>query len=432
MCRCVPLLLLALLPVAVAAPIPPGGRAEFGASGLLTRADLERVVFKSHPVKPGENVGVAPIDEDQPGKFDVAVHMPWTKLREGEPIPAYFVLKNLENTILGLDAQLELFRPRPTTQNACRISIRGQSPVTLVRGLTEGAWHCSNGALVQVPANGFYVVRGELTEMVEKGLPPGEYEVDWQYGKLRSSPVPFTVVKAEAKPVTREKHPNIGFYRLVNRSRHETDTENAGEPHKWQHTELTNAYTSGMAAALAVGQTGVYVPDLHNIPSADKYVEAQIEWKTYREGDRLAVTLRAVPPYKEVQFADVPQLYLQVNVHDGYPEWLKDNVEDEKEFPSRTLVTPVTIETRLPANWRERLKVADTVRVAVLVTSKRLQLTERAGNKHDKTQKVEDNYSGKESPPVWYGTLRTKFVELQFPPLPPNPQDVLRTFDGDQ
>ena len=52
MFRLLPLLLLALLPAAVAAPVPPGSDPpEFGASGLVTLADLQRVRFAAHEVK---------------------------------------------------------------------------------------------------------------------------------------------------------------------------------------------------------------------------------------------------------------------------------------------------------------------------------------------------------------------------------------------
>ena len=54
MLRRLPLLAFALLPAAVAAPVPPGARPEFGATGLLTRADLEKVRFDSRRLTLGK------------------------------------------------------------------------------------------------------------------------------------------------------------------------------------------------------------------------------------------------------------------------------------------------------------------------------------------------------------------------------------------
>ncbi len=58
---------------------------------------------------------------------------------------------------------------------------------------------------------------------------------------------------------------------------------------------LVARVAGAMAAALAVGPDGVYAPDVHAIPSADGMIEASLEWRPYRSGDRLAVTLRAAP-----------------------------------------------------------------------------------------------------------------------------------------
>src|SRR6187402_32937 len=103
MLRLFALLPLALLPAAVAAPVPPGGRVEFGTNGLLSRADLEKVVFDSQPFKRGDGLERAEDVEPEEGqkdvrkdqiegppranRYDVAVRMPWAKFRAGEPMP---------------------------------------------------------------------------------------------------------------------------------------------------------------------------------------------------------------------------------------------------------------------------------------------------------------------------------------------------------
>src|SRR5262245_23718991 len=126
MLRLLPLLAFALLPAAIAAPVPPGGRVEYGASGVLTRADLEKIKFDSRLVMDAEDfVERKPANEVRPkNRYDVAVHMPWTKFRAGEPIPAYFALRNNRGYPLRLDARLSLSGPEPTTWNSCDIRVR--------------------------------------------------------------------------------------------------------------------------------------------------------------------------------------------------------------------------------------------------------------------------------------------------------------------
>src|SRR5262245_20839002 len=112
MSRFLPLLILTFVPAGMAAPVPPGGRAEFGARGLLARADLEKVKFESHPANQKDRLK---LNAGAPGKeFEkaaAAVHLPWHTFREGEPVPAYFVLKNGGDRDLALDARLDLFGP---------------------------------------------------------------------------------------------------------------------------------------------------------------------------------------------------------------------------------------------------------------------------------------------------------------------------------
>src|SRR5437764_8165974 len=109
--RFLPLLALVLLPAAAAAPVPPGGRAEFGANGLLSRADLEKVRFESRAARQKERLAPAQGNAGAPDKAAIAVHLPWNAFREGEPVPAYFVFKNGSDRDLKLDGRLDLFGP---------------------------------------------------------------------------------------------------------------------------------------------------------------------------------------------------------------------------------------------------------------------------------------------------------------------------------
>ncbi len=431
MFRRLPLLALVLLPAAVAAPVPRGARVEFGSNGLVTRADLEKVKFDSQPLKEGERGGDALAQEGGPAKYDLAVHMPWTKFREGEAIPAYFVLKNQRNVRLGLDAQLELFGPMSVTWNSCDISLRDQKTGKPAGGVRLAGWKCGGGALVDVPANGFYAVKGDLATLGGEVLPAGDYEVDWRYARLRSAPVTFTVLKAETKPAVPATRPGVHFLHLAPETARALRPAKLGEAFVWRETRLENSDAAAMSAALAVGHEGVYIPDIHTIPAADKLIEASIEWKPYRDGDHVAVTLRAMPPYQEIRFADFPQLHLQLQFASGGPRhWPVGLHEpDAKQSAGDTLlVTPLTIEARLPADWREQNGITGIARVAVLVTAKPIALPLRGGRDQQQVEKVVQDVKLNDSkrPPIWSGLVRTEFVELQFPPrvLPPQQEGI--------
>jgi hypothetical protein len=426
--RLLPLLCFALLPAAIAAPVPPGKRAEFGANGVITTEELEQVKFDTRPLKPEERekVGDLPAmreqeDERKPTKpraenrYDLAVHMPWKHFDEGESIPAYFVLRNNRGHILSLDARLSLFGSRPTIWNSCSIDVRNAKTGKAVHVISTKGWSCGGGGLVDVPADGFYCVKGNLGRTPQGGfLPAGEYEVDWRYGWLRSPPVTFTVGKADGKIPSAVKRSGYRFYKITPVT-HDDDEEDS--PLRKGDGRLEAIHADEMAAALA-SREHVLVPDIHTIPKADKLVEAWLEWKPYRDGDYLVVTLRAVPPHKQVSFAEMPHLHLQMEVPDDGHHL--PAAEEEKRLAKlweAGIVTPLTIETRLPAGWRERLSESGTVRVAVLVTSKELEMPLHGLQLKKRLQDVQK--SDPDAPPVWQGVLRTEYVELRLPPRLP-------------
>src|SRR5262245_1540102 len=208
MFRLLPLLALAWLPAAVAAPVPPGGRVEFGRNGLLTRADLEKVKFDSWPIP---SAGRKP--KTRAGKFDIAVHMPWTRFREGEPIPVYFVLRNNSDSNLTINNELELFRPHPVVWGSCRIRAWDLATDESVRVVGQA---CSFNEQVIVPARGFYCLQGDFGRTCGgEPLPAGEYEVDWEYSGLCSAPAQFTITKADVKPTEPAMRPHLHFYHLL-------------------------------------------------------------------------------------------------------------------------------------------------------------------------------------------------------------------------
>jgi hypothetical protein len=428
--RLFPLLFLAALPAALAAPAPREARTEFGTNGLLTGADLEKVRFDSRAV-PGAESAVRRLDAVEKVKragpdkvraknpYDVAVHMPQTRFRVGEPVPAYFVLRNNRPDPLDLAARLDLFGPDPITWNGCEIRVRDARTGKPVEGSRQSGYVCGDGrGLVDVPGDGYYCVRGDLGALVgAKALPAGEYEVDWRCGNMRSAPVRFSVLNVDGPNLPpRPARPNPYFLHIGHGLEDEDESGTRGAPIRWRECNLDPIRPEDMAAALAVGEGGAFVPDVHAIPAADKYVEAWAEWRPYRDGDRLVVTLRAVPPYEYVRFEEPPQLFLQLELPDGVRA--RPDFGDEKmaELLERaTLITPLTIEAKLPDGWRERVGAGESARVAVLVASKEVELPGPLGDlKKRALREVTPDDA-----PVWRGTVRTDSVELRFPPQLP-------------
>ncbi len=443
MIRLLPLLAFAILPAAVAAPAPPAARTEFGTSGLLTSADLEKVKFDSRSVKDSERgaeskpekeveearkvrdvaKGDGPEKVRPANRYDVAVYMPATKFREGEPAPAYFVLRNNRDTVLGLRARIDMSEPKPMLYGGgCRYDIRDRATGKSVLASLSASTHCGGGSLVDVPADGFYCVSADVNRLAGHVLPPGDYEVDWRYGNLGSAPITFTVREhAGAKLPNR---PALHFYHINPEFGEEERPETVGEPFRWRDCDLNQVGTDDFAAALAVGQHGTYVPDLHTIAKTDKLVEAWVEWKPYRDGDRVVVTLRAVPPYDRVCFEEVPQLHLQIetpaDAHRDRAMQAADRKLAELER-STALVTPLTIEARLPTDWREHVGASGAARVSVLVVAKRVELP-RWGDRLEKRQLAEKSVRrSDEAPPLWSGIVRSDTTELRFPLRLPEP-----------
>src|SRR5207253_1994928 len=146
------------------------------------------------------------------------------------------------------------------------------------------------------------------------------------------------------KPAAPAKRPRPHFFHLTDGSGRDAELRRTDEPVAWRDCHAEPVYADSMTAALAVGQHGVYVPDVHAIPAADKFVEAWVEWRPYREGDRVAVTLRAVPPFKEVHFDEVPQLHLQVNCVVGEAGRWRTEFDGEAKLQERageSLTTPL-------------------------------------------------------------------------------------------
>jgi hypothetical protein len=336
-------------------------------------------------------------------------------------------MRNNRNNTLGLTSCIDLIGSSAEMRGgAASFDIRDRATGKSVVTLRSCSTNCGGGSFVDVPANGYYIFRGELSRMAGQQLTPGDYEVEWEYSPLVAAPVRFSVKQAdEPKPIA-ARPSVIHFFRLGESSEAKEQPARADRSVVWRECELSRANTESMAAALAVGQNDAYVPDIRTIPAADKLVEAWVEWKQYRAGDRVSVTLRALPPHREVWFDELPKLYLQIEAprDDEDRDWSRDDGElkEAKEDATDRLTTPLTIEAHLPAEWRERVGVKGSARVAVVVVSKQLELPTRGVRLERALKDVQRIEIGRERPPIWSGTVRTEFVELRFPSSAPRPR----------
>ncbi|MBY0459818.1 MAG: hypothetical protein K2V38_21070, partial [Gemmataceae bacterium] len=324
---------------------------------------------------------------------------------------------------LELYSRLDLIGPEPLLRGDTRLfDIRDRKTgKSVVRAQT--ATHCSGAPLVEVPPDGFYCRKVDLNRLAGDALAPGEYEVEWRSGAWRSKPVPFTVIARDEgrKPEPPPARPMLRFFHLTEDMSDEERVEKAADrngPHRlnWDATELKLFEADDMAAALAVGQTGVYVPDLYQIPARDKLIAVEAVFKPHRDGDRIAVTVRAVPPHQKIEFDEPLQLFLQLET----PMRADDGVEARKRLAKDVALkaitlttTPLTIEARLPEGWREQVGVSGPAKLSVLVVSKELRIPEAGAQKVNDLKKRQEQ--GDADPPCWSGVLRTASTPVHLP-----------------
>lgn len=280
---------LAALPFAVvAAPVPEPVPKPFGTDGIVSRAELEALAFDSRAVPDKERTRdrvrrVVEIqkrraeDDGAPPKvrpanrFDVGVHMPATRFKVGEPVVAYFVVRNNRAEELDLDGRLDFADGTPVVCNDCDLRVldarNGKPPIG--EGMLQ-LYKCGRREMLLVPSDGFYCVKGDLGP-----LPAGEYTVDWRCGEFRSAPVRFRVFDRDghAPPAIRAVRSNYLFFHLDDDDERDHDDLEVPEGGPMRRfVALEEFPAEEMAAALACGgEDGfAFVPDARAIPSRDK------------------------------------------------------------------------------------------------------------------------------------------------------------------
>lgn len=284
-------ILSALLACALLAAPAPATRPLFGAGGVVTPADLEPIAFQTR-----EKDGKKDARDPRADALGVALHMPRNRFRPGEPIPAYFLVRNYSREPVGLDLRLDLFARPLELRNSCKVRLVRSDTGMEVPYVGRGVWACGGPSPVVIPGRGHYCVRGDLAEGETRPLSAGEYECSWSYTGLWSRPVRFTVLPGKEKG--REGSPASGEIRFLEivPPRGESAEAPAG-------ARLIPHSAGKVAAALAVGVTGSHYPDIRDLPGRDDRIAASAEWLSDGKGERLRVTLRPARSGKVVHLS---------------------------------------------------------------------------------------------------------------------------------
>lgn len=379
----------ALPALLLAAPAPPG-KPVFGAGGVVTRAALETISWKRASSGDRELRRLA--------SLGVALHLPRTRFLHGDPVPAYFLVRNFGREEVGLDMRLDLFCTPFALNNSCSLSLIRQTDGKNALAVQRNQWKCGGPGLGRIPAAGHYCVRGDLSQADGGILPPGQYECSWAYAGLRSQVVPFTILPRRDGVVPAVPAPRrIRILEIVRPSAGGAKEPTSGE------VELIPQGTGRFATALALGVTGAHHPDLDDLPGRDALLAASAQWVREKGGERIRVTLRGNDEVRGVRLDQVPHLYLHVQ------ESGKESDDDLRRFAERgkdrrfeVVRTPLTIDLPLPRNWRRTLGISEGARLAVIVSSVPIRVPEE-GTLH----KMESRSASRKARPLWSGLLRT-------------------------
>ena len=322
--RLITLILFSVATSALAAPVPTGRTIDPFATGFLTADDLKKI----HTSDP------APFGPELPSSTEISLHVPNTRIRSGEPIPAYFLVRNTTDKPVGLDIELELFTDAYHTDNASRIELRSRDTELPVLKQQLHTWACGGPPMVQVAAQGFYVSRGDLSRHSGGYLPPGEYEIRWRYQQKWSNVVRFSVTGSAVKAIDKPR-PVVRFLKvqpldvLQKQVAEVDDTE--GHAVFWRKPSLSNESTSRMAAWFGTGVAGKHYPDILALPRNDGRVIVTADWYFTSKRDSVTIKIEAAIKNKPVVFEDYPEIFLQVESDErGVLE--REHQEEAKEM----------------------------------------------------------------------------------------------------
>ncbi|MFO0804772.1 MAG: hypothetical protein U0791_16815 [Gemmataceae bacterium] len=407
--RIIPFALLCATMLA-AAPVPRD-RPAADFPGILTAEDLKAVTFRSTPARSAEELKALKL---KPGErledYDVAVHLPRTRIPHGDPIPAYFVVKSCTKDKVGLKMLVDFTDASAGLRGDTAFALRCLTPGVEAEMLQQRITHCSDSPLAVIPAGGYWVSRGDMNRLGSKPLPPGDYQLEWRCQSRNAAPVKFTVTP-DGTPAERPKAKPLRhrFFAI------QPDDAEAGHDDlfTWNEFTLEPIHAEQMAAALAVGPFGKFVPDVRRLPSADERLTVRASLRREKDVEKLIVTLESKDPRTPVEFEDVPSVYLHIeeSVADEPREQHERSARDQVKRANPVFKTPLTIEVPFDSERWKEAGFRDG-RVSAIVTSGKMTFPSR-GHEQARLQRVLDIRSvGRDSSKMWSGIVRSESLPL--------------------
>ena len=380
----------------------------FKTLGYLPKTELDKLEFDSALDK---RLGGSKLLPEHYRGLLTAVRLSKDVFREGEPIPAIFVVKNLTSKKLGLDMRLD-FHDFMTVNSVALHMLKGGREKEIGFGLGH-MWACGGPPKAVIQPNGYYCVRGDLQRLRKRTFEPGDYTFFWDYARLRSNKVNFKVLPGDAETAL-----DLSIPRLSALDYYGTFREVLGQDEHpdviLENIHIRKQWLGRLSAVLASGVEGRYYPDLLALPASDDLVRVSAQIVKEKTEGTSEISL------KMVSLRDEPQVRLNGALH--FKLLLKAEsqqlavVEEERLEMERGRISverrlPRTFRLPLPTGWSNQIGFGGKAKLAVIVSSKPLRM-ERLNQIRSLARDIRAiSQDGKEIK-TWRGVLRSPFVPI--------------------
>lgn len=364
----------------------------------------------------------------EPNKLAMGLYLPRRRFRLSEPMPAYFVLKNVTKKPLPLDMRLDI-QFRNDLSNSCFVDLRCTKVAEgyeLKPDLSSRTWRCGGESLVTAPANGYYCVRGDLRNLGANV--PGDYVVKWGGLGCVSNEIAFTVLppdgdSPEHRPFTAAAIAMVGDDpEAIHELEELRKFEDVRPQPKIDPAYLTKLPFASMAAALSVGVDGVIYPDILNLPDSDKFITATARFndpKSTKLPRNLVLTLKPKQHNKGLILNRPEHIYLLATSRTAQPETLErarehlraDRLLEIEGYSLAEPTRPVEVSLNLTEDWPDQLGLTGWVELRVLICSERIKPQGRM----ELVEIMKELRRIDETP--WEGLLCTPPIKLRLPDM---------------
>jgi len=397
-----------------------GGDAAAGWGSVVTKAQLDALAFTSSLDR---SLRGSQLDPKRYEGVATGVWLGAASFPQGEPIHATLVVKNKTRQPAGIDMQFELHRHPLRTVNSCNLHLKQTAGATRWEPAPrDHLWSCGDGPRMTLPAQGYYCVRLDLNRLDKSGfLPRGDYEFFWDYARLRSNTVRFTV--GEPRAVTNPQQQPAQRVRdvaLLGLTTDGYECEERADRYAFTAKGVSARWKlSRDIAALSVGVGGKYYVDPTDLPEQDELVRVRVEWPR-REG-KIPLPAEELTGFRitlEPKAGDVKPVILRSRMGLLLLVQALDEagdvraVEPRQDIAMRTMERdtpfdrPWTIAVPLPSGWHRGVGFAGRARVAVLIASRDLAMARPNARVLATATLVGRGHA------LWKGVLRTPYLTV--------------------